>query len=223
MRFTTTILPALTASLTTGAHNDNNAKFPRSAVSIIEFGIHAPTYRVAGPWPRIGSGQAHSHLDIKCRTIGPQCIDVLPAGALANETLSVRVYCKVTRFFALEARPIFMDPCPPGSRCTLAHTSTERPPSKAAELALWTQDEDGYLPGLEFEKDLAAWVNLEGLLQRVDGAGVKEEDEGDDGKSRTVPASNLIIPPEDRTKRRPSPYQFRCVIGNDHTREGGSQ
>ncbi|KAI1274569.1 hypothetical protein F5Y07DRAFT_410187 [Xylaria sp. FL0933] len=220
MRFTTTILPVLAASLATAAHNENNTKFLRLAASIIEFGIHAPTYRVAGPWPPIGSGQDHSHLDIKCRTIGPQCIDFLPAGAPANETLSVRVYCKVTRFFSLQARPVFMDPCPLGSRCTLTH-STERP-SKAAELALWTQDEDGYLPGLEFEKDLASWVNLEGLLQRVDDAGVKEDEE-DDGKSRTVPASNLIIPPEDLTERRPPPYKFQCVMGNDHTGEGDSR
>ncbi|KAI0423903.1 hypothetical protein F5Y09DRAFT_354328 [Xylaria sp. FL1042] len=252
MHFTTIVLPALGASFATatphhtGTHDDNISHKSRSTASIGETELYAPTYRVAGLFWPMGAGQNPSTLELKCRTIGAQCLD-FPPGAPANESISVRVYCKVVKLIPIEVRPTFMYPCPLGSRCTLEYSAEQRP-SEVTELALWTQDEDGFLPGLEFERELSSWVSLDGLLQRVDGVvdgtvdgavvkGKREEeeqnhyhdDDNDDDEDeeqddhhrefQIVAGSNLIIPPQDFMGRRPSPYKFQCVMGDNRTGE----
>ncbi|KAI0967388.1 hypothetical protein F4678DRAFT_483239 [Xylaria arbuscula] len=171
-----------------------------------EVEIYTPSFRLSEPFPYGG----WSFMLFKCKKWGPQCID-FPPNVPANETMSVRVYCKLVHVPIKKLKPAFLSPCPDGSRCKLVY---EPPPggTNITDHALWTEDEEGHLPGLEFVEDISSWINLEGKLQLV---------EGQDGKvSDDVTTSMLIVPPPNPQAYKPPPYKFECIVEDEYPRKG---
>ncbi|KAI1308491.1 hypothetical protein F5Y03DRAFT_393336 [Xylaria venustula] len=171
-----------------------------------EMEIYAPTYRLSEPFPYGG----WSFMLFKCKKFGPQCLD-FPPGVPANETMSVRVYCKLVHFPFKKLKPAFMSPCPEGSRCKLVWEPPLNGPN-ITDYALWTQDEEGNLPGLDYVEDLSSWINLEGKLQLVEGE--------DSNVSGDVSSSMLIIPPPNSQSLKPPPYKFECIVEDKYPRNG---
>ncbi|KAI1429124.1 hypothetical protein F5Y12DRAFT_798447 [Xylaria sp. FL1777] len=220
MRLTSFILSALTATLTTGAPQPRIQAAPGAQHTAIGIGpratdLHAPTYILDTPTP----GGNHSKIELQCTKMGPQCMD-FPPGAPANQTFSVRVYCANNNLSGL--RPVIMNPCPQGSKCTWTYTSPEAAAAgeeENFEEALWTQDEDGFVPGLALEEELSSWINLEGLIRRVDDGEEKGQEKESSGSVMPVSVSSYDTYDPERLQGKP--YKFYCVVDDDDA--GGNE
>ncbi|KAI0903806.1 hypothetical protein F4823DRAFT_568340 [Ustulina deusta] len=221
MHYPALILGVLAASLATGTTSPRRtrAHHPQRLPSLIMAAteLHAPTYALAVSWPGSNGSVEES---LRCRKLGPQCMELGPP----SRRVSARVYCKRAHAAARlrELRPVWLSPCAAGSSCRVSYGAARKPPPAHHEFLLWSEDEDGGVPGLAFEDDVAAWIDIDAFLRRVGGDG------GDSKRAKAAgvvtipypaPAPNST-PAHHRPAmpgRRPPPFQFSCVASDGRT------
>ncbi|KAI8633584.1 hypothetical protein F5Y19DRAFT_489042 [Xylariaceae sp. FL1651] len=144
MHLPTALLAALAASLAQGIPEQ-----PPTATTTQQqqrnLTFHMPTFRmpshfVAASWAGLGgtnnnnnnnndNTNSSSSIKIRCTDLGPQCVR-FPAGAPANASVSLRLYCGVKRVSATGdyvVRPGVMDPCPRNTHCRVRVNEAQRP------------------------------------------------------------------------------------------------